>query len=740
MVKGWWFRARSDSLSASDRARDRAVHPDDHNCRAGIFQMTQRMYIPLSVITIFLGSFLLFTVQPIIGKYIQPWFGSTSAVWSTCLMFFQGVLLLGYLYAHLLGRLRPQRQLSLHALLVALTLLIGAVHMRNWASPILPSVEVAIDSSPIPTILFLLSLSIGLSFLLLSSNSTLVQHWYAHVFPHRNAYALYAVSNGGSLLALLAYPFLVERAIGLRLQSHIWFILLILYALLILVCAALAARWQARSIVPENKPDVADPIQSDVPLKRTLFWFLLSMTGSVLLLAVTSEMTQNVAPIPFLWVVPLSVYLLTFILGFTRLFAAYRPAGPALLFAGGLMALYALNQKLVIPIGHTIAWLSGALFCVCLFCHGTLHATRPDHRHLTFFYLVIALGGFTGGFFVSIVAPLIFPAYWEIQIASCLALLLAAWQTIHVRTWPMPVRYAAAALSIAFCGLFAQTIVQELQSYVYLHRNFYGTLRVEKEIRGEGPQELRRYALKHGDIVHGLQFSRTEYRYRPVAYFSEDSGVGRAIRHHPLRDIPDHSFRIGVVGGGIGTLVAYARDGDRVRLYELNPAVQELALNTDYFTYLADYADRWSAVIGDGRWALAADLETAGTPLFDVLALDAFNGDAVPVHLLTREAFDLYLNCIDRENGVLAVNITNKHVDFRPLIRAVADEFRLNAVILDGPGDGIITIPNRWALLTRNPDMFRSPAFRAGRVSLIDAPPMRLWTDDRSSLLELMKF
>lgn len=698
-----------------------------------------RTFTLLFTATVFLGSFLLFAVQPIVGKYIQPWFGSTSAVWNTCLMFFQGVLFLGYLYAHLLGRLPPRRQFTAHAALIIGMVALGIVHLLRWGSPILAQEASAFAASPALSILLILLASIGLPFLVLSSNSTLIQHWFNYAEPRKNAYTLYAISNGGSLLALLAYPLLLEPYIGLRAQSYIWFLLLLIYAGAVLVCARIAVRRITNRYTEPRQPDVAEPIRTDVPVAHTVNWFLLTMTGSILLLAVTSELTQNVSPVPFLWVVPLAVYLLTFVLGFSRLFSRYHPASTLLLFLGACLALYAMTHRMTLSIGYMIALMSVSLFSVCLYCHGTLYATRPDHRHLTFFYLIVSLGGFVGGFFVSILAPLLFPAYWELHLALGLALLLAARQWIALPRAPS-LRYVAVFAALFLCGMLIKSLITEYQEAIFHDRNFYGAIRVEQEIRGEGDEELRRHVMKHGDIVHGVQFSRTEYRYRPVSYFNEESGVGRAIRHHPLRDVPGRPFRYAVVGGGIGTLVAYAREGDMMRLYELNPAVQELAENTDYFTYLSDYAGRWTAVIGDGRLKLAADLESAGFKAFDVLCIDVFNGDAVPGHMLTKEAMALYLRALDPEYGILALHITNKHVDFLPLIRAITNAFHLNTVILDMPGDGILAQHNRWALFTRNPETFLSPVFRQGAVTFVDVRPTRLWTDDRSSLLELLKF
>jgi len=684
-------------------------------------------------LTILIGSFLLFSVQPILGKYIQPYLGSVSSVWNTCMMFFQGVLFLGYLYAHGLAQLSARRQKIIHLGLILVVICFGLIHALRWGSPILPALGSVADAHPVLEVLRLLMWSIGLPFFLLASNSTLMQYWYRRSEPHRNAYRLYAVSNVGSLAALLLYPIALEPYWGLSLQSIIWFVLLTLYGVVASVCVWLGT---AHSL-PES---IVKPVKADMSAGSAIQWFLLTMTASILLLAITSALTQNVSPIPFLWVIPLTVYLLTFILGFSRLFTRPRPFSGILLMIGVGLALSALTFKMTLPIGSIILLLSAALFCVALYCHGSLYAHRPHHDRLTFFYLVVSFGGFAGGAFVSIVAPLLFPAYWELHIALALAVLLFLYSIWNLRARHLLLRWLGLALGVVGLVLIFINWQGADSDAVWMNRNFYGTIRVEQESRGEGDQVIHRFTMKHGDIVHGVQFSRTRYRFLPVAYFSEQSGIGRAILHHPLRQQEDRPFRIGVVGGGIGTLVAYARPRDTVYLYEINPAVQALAENTRFFTYLSDYAGRWTVRIGDGRLLLAEEQANQERPLFDLLAIDAFNAGAVPMHLLTREAIALYLESLDPQYGVLALQITNKHVDFAPLIRAIADEFRLNSAVIFTPGDGNLTQPNRWALLTRHPDLLKGTVFRAGREPLADISPVAIWTDDRSSLLSLLRF
>jgi hypothetical protein len=753
--------------------------------------MNSKIYHLLSKITILLGSFLLFQVQPIIAKTIQPWFGSTSSVWSTCMMFFQFALLMGYLYAHGVNGLRMKRQWVLHSALIAAAVALLVWHYFAWGTPITPA-QGALNLEamhPVTAITLLLSLGVGLQFLVLAANSNLVQAWYARVLRDDNAYVLYSVSNVGALASLLSYPFFIERQMGLTSQAYLWSGLFLLYAALMVLlgwrsCRLTAAEpAEGTSGVMSRMHDTscrliaaAVPLEDGALRRREgtsgamsrmhdtscrliaaavpangasrgsslllvpLVWILLAFLGSTFLLSVTNELTQDISPTPFLWVLPLSLYLSTFIVAFSNHFDRWRGWTYAGLLAGAGLAVYGLHAYLSMPIAQSVLLLSLSLFLVCLFCHSRLYEMRPPQSRLTLFYVMISVGGFLGGFYVNIVAPLLFPAYWDVQISLALALALAVGYAF-VSSHPAirKLRYLIALVSLGLCAMLGWTIHKEVREAIFLRRNFYGSLRVEHEARGEGMRTIHRYQLMHGDIVHGIQFSRTRFRYKPTAYFHEESGIGRAILNHPNYRTTDRPFRLGVIGEGIGTFAAYCRTNDYVRFYELNPAVHELAENSSWFTYLKDCKGEYDVVIGDGRLSLEDELVTGGSQPFDVLVADAFNGDAVPVHLLTEEAIAMYLQHLEPENGILAINGTNKHLDFRPLAKAIALRFDLHLRVIATPGDGKITQTALWLLFSRNPDVLNGKVFGPGTLNMASIRPVRLWTDDYSSVFDLLR-
>jgi hypothetical protein len=690
---------------------------------------------------IFLGSFLLFFVQPLVGKALLPAFGSSASVWVVCLLFFQAMLLLGYLYAHALTRLPLRRQLLIHTALSLGVCLAGGWLLIRTGALLQPMTTAPFARwSPELRVLLLLALQIGFPFLVLAANSTLMQHWFHRISRGRNAYPLYAVSNIGSLLALLAYPFALEPWIGLTQQAMLWGGGFLLYALLL---GWMWRRTRAAGADPEDGDGTAESERFSVvavSMRQVASWLLLSALGVGLMMAVTQELTQDIAPIPFLWVMPLALYLLSFIV----IFSGRVAAGPVTTVCVGLLAMallaVALAARTHLGVTSLLGLTLSGVFGGCYACHNLLHQQRPDHRGLSFFYLMMATGGVLGGGFVALAAPLLFPFHVDFALLVVAITLLLIGRTGRSRSAAGWVRWAL--VPVVGVAIVASVVVAErrgLQDAVWLERDFYGALRIDQVTSERSGEPLTRTILKHGSVVHGIQFNRTSYRYRPIAYFAEDSGVGRAITYHPARNQPGRPFRLGVIGGGIGTLAAYARPGDMVDLYEINPRVQALAEDTEYFTYLADCRGDWEAHIGDGRLLLQQQLEEAeGGRRFDLLAVDAFNGDTVPLHLLTREAVALYLQHVEPERGVLALHLSNRYLDFRPLVRAMADTFGLNVVMVWAPGDGIKTQPNLWALLTARPQTLLQPAFRAGERSMALVEPVTMWTDDQSTLLPLL--
>jgi SAM-dependent methyltransferase len=686
--------------------------------------------------TIFLSAFLLFLIQPIIAKLILPWFGGAAAVWITCLLFFQVALLIGYLYAHYLARrLPPRLQSPLHLAVLAVSLL---------ALPILPHDSWRPTGPQHPTwhILLLLAATIGLPYFVLSSTSPLLQAWYAESGsgPERLPYRLFALSNAGSMLALLGYPTLVEPLFPRRYQAIGWSMA---YAGVCFLCALVALRRHP------NVTSVTQPARL-VPTtgwKIQLLWVALAACASSLLLAITNHLTQNVAAIPFLWVLPLALYLLSFILCFEGR-GWYRRGLFLRLLAVALGSMaYALapefdNTRLAVLIP---VYTSGLLIC-CMFCHGELASLKPHPARLTSFYLMISLGGATGGLFVALLAPQIFPGYFElpISLAACGVLALIVLHrtpgTPFYKARLRPSWLLVVALTLALVASLAKTTWDRVDEADAMVRNFYGCLRVidyeispvdvvqaGKEDTLSEDRQCRK--LMNGTIDHGLQLLAPNRRRQPTGYYGSNSGIGRTLRtlgtHGPLR--------VGIIGLGAGTLAAFGRRGDHYTFYEINPLDIQLA-NTQ-FTFVQDSQAQVEIVAGDARLSL----EREPSQQFDVLALDAFSSDAIPVHLLTREAMALYFRQL-RPDGVLAVNISNKYLNLQPVFANSAEWLGKCAVAIETKSEEQNAVYRAlWVLVSSREDFFSEVEIRELAAPLQKRPGLRPWTDDYSNLLAVVK-
>jgi len=730
-----------------------------------------------------LGAFLLFEVQPLIARYILPWFGGSIEVWTTCMLFFQVMLLLGYLYAHLITRalsLRGQAAVHAAVLLAALAFL-----------PVVPADRWRPSGAGIPSlrILLLLAATTGVPFFALSATSPLLQRWIATLRPGRNVYSLYALSNAGSLLALVTYPFVVEPLLSRRAQSWSWAGAFVAFVAVLAACAwrvwasgggagkaaapgptdpepergaAGAADRASRSA--KGRRDAADRASEGGEHAR-VFWLLLPAAASMMLLASTNTICLEVVPFPLLWVLPLTLYLLTFIVCFAG--ERWYPRGVCLALGAasgvGIAAIrygFLQTNSTAVQVGiYTVA-----LFTCCMICHGETYRLRPPPERLTSFYLVISCGGALGGFLVAVVAPLVFPGYWELYVAMavCLAGGVAAVRPAAargVRGW----RLARTLLAVAFLGGGLAMVVvdrgpEAAGRTLERSRNFYGTLRVlEKQVpfRADRPGiELALRELWNGPILHGEQFYDAArrggepgtsaplpqvavLRRLPTTYYGADSGCGIAMRYHPGG--ADAPRRIGVVGLGTGTLAGYGQPGDTIRYFEINPDVATVAER--YFTFLADARERGvkiDVVLGDGRLSLQKEPERA----FDILVVDAFSGDAIPVHMLTREAFTLDLSRL-RDDGVLAVHVSNRHLSLANEVRRLAAALGVPEVIVrhQPPSRRSGLLPSEWVLLSRNRAFLDGPAVKAHMNDGRGEPSGGLpWTDDFSSVLRAVRW
>ena len=676
-------------------------------------------------VTIFTAAFLLFQVQPLIAKYILPWFGGGPTVWTTCILFFQVLLLGGYSYAHLsVQRFGPRAQVLLHGALLLAALL---------QLPIIPDVDWKPLSSAAPTwhILLLLGVTVGFPYFVLSSTSPLMQAWFSQAHPGVSPYRLYALSNTGSLLALLSYPLVFEPMLSRDAQAMFWAIGFGIFVVASIIC--FHAAWRRSSAEPATGVNTSAPeeaIRRPTLGTRTL-WLALPACAAVLLLAVTNQITMDFVVVPFLWVLPLSLYLLTFILSFegerwySRLFFVTALL-PSLIAA--LVILLGQEQVGVIL---QVAVFSIVLFVCCMICHGELSRLKPNPRHLTDYYLMIALGGALGGGFVTLVAPVIFVDYLELHVGLlgtgvlCFIALYAdqgSWFHRKDLSW------GAIPLILAFlvvAGLFVIQAREPNQSAIVRTRNFYGVLTVLRLSPGSPDEHLE---LLHGRVRHGTQFTSLEKRRLATGYYTADSGAGLALQHFPRQ----RQRRIGLVGLGAGTLISFTRRGDTVRIYEINPEIRRMA--ESYFTYLEDSPAKIEIVMGDARLSMERDPPQE----FDILLLDAFSGDAIPVHLLTAEAFEIYLRHL-KPDGVIALLIDTEHLNFDAVISRLAAHLGLESIRIETqPGSNEDWGAN-WILLARDGKFLTSPPMvEAASRERASYDHVRLWTDDYTSLLPLI--
>ena len=666
-------------------------------------------------LTIFLSAFLLFQVQPLIGKMILPWFGGSAAVWTTCMLFFQSVLLLGYFYSHGLVRyLSPSRQSLVHGSLLLISLLL---------IPISPSLHWKPVGAENPTlqILGLLTVSIGLPYFVLSTTGPLLQAWFARERSGLVPYRLFALSNFGSMLALLAYPVAIEPIFPTLWQSYLWSGLYVGFAG---ACALLA--WRGRQgvcSVQTAQQDGLAPRWTDKAL-----WAALAACPSILMVADTSYLTANIAPIPMIWVAPLALYLLSFILSFEGSGWYQRKVFlPLLVFGLGVLAYLPTLAIDKLPFLLSLSINLTAFFAVCMVCHGELARLQPHPNHLTGYYLMLAVGGVAGGFFVGVIAPYWFNSDYELSIGIVLTGLVAALAIIPKKNFSRPVwRWVSIAFSVEV--LLALTAIRvndhrnKINGADMTARNFYGTLRVFSST-----QEGHRTML-HGQIIHGLQNTAPDKLDLPTTYYSPDGGAGKVLQMKAEQG----PLRVGVIGLGVGTLVSYGRQGDYFRLYEIDPLVVEMAHN--HFSFLSRTTATTEIVLGDARLQLEKETDQR----FDVLVLDAFSGDSVPIHLLTLEAFAQYFRHL-KPDGTLAVHISNRFLNLEPVVKTAADHFKKDARLVNSEGiSEKLIFPSSWVLISSDPAFFKDP--RLSTAAKIEHPSrFQTWKDDYSSIFSILK-
>ena len=661
---------------------------------------------------VFLASFLLFLVEPIAAKQLLPAFGGSAAVWITCLVFFQTALLVAYLYAHWLAH-------RSHWILHFALLLLAAASAIAWSAKTIEWTSAS--QYPVSAIFAALGLSIGLPFLMLGATSPLLQVWLARLETRGIPYRLYALSNLASLLALALYPTLIEPHFTLKAQRLVW---CCGFAAFALVSAILT--WRTRSATNPRQPTRENETAvTPAPLTHKLLWVLLPMGAAMQLSAVTSYLTQNIAAIPLLWILPLAVYLITLILAFQ--FPRLLPRGIITRFLVVMLVSlgYMLSQiDVSVPLRIGLSFFLVEVFFACLFCHTEAYALRPQRSsESTLFYLLFAAGGALGSFLVGIASPLIFSFNYDLALTFFVTALLALAVTWN-SGWPQRLLWATA--SILLLVLVFMLHIAYLRNTPIAMRNFYGSLRVRESLSAYPGATMR--TLTNGSIQHGTQIFSPELRKTPTTYYAEDSGVGLALRFCCV----GRGRNIGVVGLGVGTIAAYGQPGDRIRFYEINPAVTPVAQNV--FTYIRESGAQISIVEGDARSSLSQEQPRN----FDVLVVDAFSGDAIPLHLLTTQAIDLYKRHL-APGGILAIHISNSHVDLEPEIVLLAkaagmDVRRVSTIENHDLGEFTAT----WMLLTNNSRFFTQPEVSTRVRKPVDASRVQVWTDDYSSLLPIL--
>ena len=745
-----------------------------------------------AVLTVLLSSCLLFLMQPIIAKQILPWCGGSAGVWTICLVFFQSVLLFGYGYAHWLTHRTRAGQFTIHIALLLVSCLALPIIPSSWWKP-------GQDTVPTLRILTLLSVTVGLPYFMLSATAPLLQKWLSGAstpFARKSSvYRLFALSNLGSLVGLLSYPFAIEPFAAARAQAWAWS-----SAYLVFVILLMSYMWHRQcqpAVAAQETVTEAAPAPSR---RRYAYWIGCAALGSVLLLSVTNQITQNVASIPFLWILPLGLYLFSFVICFEGRagrgwYLRELWLVPAMLGTGAMSwALFADHALLSIYLALPIFMIG--LFFGCVFCHGELSRSKPNPTYLTNFYLCISAGGALGGVSIALIAPQVFNSYWETPLALLGLALLGVYtcsaETREPRKTPWLANiaiaiFATTAILVLLAGLpaglneytlgWAKIVKGDarygcavllvvsallLQRYrmsraialtsllcaltfgwsycrmlcdktVFMTRNFYGALRVE-----ETPYRWNhmRYLI-HGVIVHGTQVVEPPQNRIPTSYYGKTSGIGRTLRseHSAVG-----SLAIGSIGLGAGTLAAYGAPGDSFRVYELNPAVLDIARTR--FSYLSLSRARIELVLGDARLSLEREIAQGSFDRphqrFDVLSVDAFSGDSIPMHLLTREAFAIYVQVV-KPDGVIAFHTSNKYLDLPPIIDLIAHDAGFQTIMIaDRPDADDSSTTSYWVLATRNSAFLRRPEIADYGAPIAFRPGLNLWTDQRSNLFQVL--
>ena len=679
-----------------------------------------------------------------ISKYILPWFGGGPAIWTTSQAFFQVLLLGGYAYAHAFSRMSLKTQTRLHITSMALVFIWLVVMGLQWGTPVTPSASWKPEASAFPAgqVLLVLLVSVGLPYFLLSTTSSLLQSWFSRMYKLESPYSFYILSNAASLFALLSYPVLFEPVLTLHQQGMFWSIGFGVFLMALGFTALQAMRCAPQSDLAVVAEPVADRRKGESPIvegkkpdwKTYFLWINLAGCGTVMSLATTNQMTQDVASVPFLWVLPLSLYLLSFIVGFNDRVARSQGLKSIFLILALAVGLVIIVSPGTLPLWVQIVANSFVLFVVCLFCHSELYRRRPDPKYLTSFYLMLSVGGALGGILVSFIAPLFFKGFWEFPLGLLFCADLIVSMSYEVKSSGLyRLRIPLTVVTLVLAIFIVLMPLEMMSSALEVERNFYGVVRVRQMDFGG----VAAYTLVNGSIVHGMEAVENAQDYLYSSYYTPTSGAGLAFNNFPKR-LAGQPLRAGVIGLGVGTLAEYGKAGDTIRFYEIDPKVISIAHDTRYFTYLRDSQAKVEIVEGDARLSMERELKESGSEKYDIFIVDAFSGDSIPTHLLDKEAIELYLQHLN-PGGVMAFHISNKYLNLEPVLWRISDTLGLKGIYVLGTANGPLDFPSFWVMLSRDDTVLKDPKVALMTRALQGPPGFRLWTDDYSNLFQVIR-
>lgn len=678
----------------------------------GTIMLTRNTAINLPfVISIFISATLVFLIQPIVSKSILPHFGGGVSVWIACMLYFQFNLFVGYLYAHLLTHFLPKNlQIIIHVLLIIASFFMLKMSFNEFT--------IAGDNQTL-NIFAILFKSIFLPCMLVSASSPLLQYWY-HLSKHSDyPYWFYSVSNIGSMLGLLGYPFLIELVLPMSTQKSLWVGAYFMYVMMCFTCLWILFKSKQDHIQDEH-------LASKINYLNFIKWVGYSFLGCVILLAVTLIITNEVFNLPLIWLLPLALYLTTFI----WVFSSSKRFDPFLW--KGLFVFFCMAFVYFQVVTKSTGFLSVInllllMFSACMICHGQLKNLRPNNQQAPIFYLAMSAGGLLGGIMVNLAAPIVFNALWEFYLAIVFLLLYLLFcnktrSNFYLRAFD--------AVLITCTIMFGYYIYHSEwgTSYDYKHRNFYGIVKIYNQVT---PDDKKYKIFKHGLTIHGVQVISPQVKNVPNTYFHRDSGLGLMMQYMRKRE---PAMRVGVAGLGVGTIAAWGRKSDQFTFYEIDQDIVTMA--NDYFSYLSDSLGEMVIKHGDARLLLQQELNEKREPAYDVLILDAFSGDAPPFHLLTKEALELYLARL-QPNGAIAYHISSRYFNFSPIIHAIAKAKGLNVMVLHVPGESKHSnSTSQWAIITRDQDCLDwMMANKAEKATVLTRTTSMLWTDEYNTLL-----